>query len=197
VAVGGWLGTRSARLHFCGDRGSGATVLGPATRYPRHPARWLIGRDVASVAWLRGAFGVWRAATIGRPRARARRGREPAMKLILRYLAYVAAAAALLAQPAWAWHQHQQWQDGWYQPRHHLRYQPAHNVWHQPRHYVWHQPRHHLRSQPRHYVWYQPQPQPQLWYQLQEPAWYLRWRDAGYQPPRDLRYQPRLASPSA
>ena len=95
------------------------------------------------------------------------------MKSILRYAAYIAVAAALLAQPAWAWHQHQDWQDGWYQPRHHLRYQPGHYVWHQPRHHVWHQARHHLRSQPRHYVWYQPKlPPPQEWYQLQEPVWY-------------------------
>lgn len=113
------------------------------------------------------------------------------MKSILRYAAYIAVAAALLAQPAWAWHQHQDWQDTWYQPRHHLRYQPGHYVWHQPRHHVWHQARHHLRSQPRHYVWYQPKPPPQVWYQLQEPAWYLRWRDAGHQPQRDPGYQPR------
>src|SRR5438552_66869 len=56
----GWLGTRSGRLHFCGDRGFGATVSGPTTGYPGHPARWPIGRNVASVAWLRGALGVWR-----------------------------------------------------------------------------------------------------------------------------------------
>jgi soluble lytic murein transglycosylase-like protein len=96
------------------------------------------------------------------------------MKSILRYSAYVAVAAALLAQPAWAsWQRHQDWQDGGYQPRHH----------------VWRQARHHLRSQPRQYVWYQPQRQP--WYQLQEPAWYQRWRDTAYQPQRDLGYQPR------
>jgi soluble lytic murein transglycosylase-like protein len=112
------------------------------------------------------------------------------MKSILRYSAYVAVAAALLAQPAWAsWQRHQDWQDGGYQPRHHLRYQPGHYAWYQPRHHVWRQARHHLRSQPRQYVWYQPQRQP--WYQLQEPAWYQRWRDTAYQPQRDLGYQPR------
>jgi hypothetical protein len=68
------------------------------------------------------------------------------MKSILRYSAYIVVAAALLAQPAWAWHRQQDWNDGWYQPRHHLRYQPGHYVWHQPRHHVWHQARHHLRS---------------------------------------------------
>src|SRR5512137_210846 len=68
-------------------------------------------------------------------------GEGTALKPILRYSAYATVGVALLAQPAWAWHQHQQWQDGGYQPRHHLRYQSGHYVWRQSRHYVWHQPR--------------------------------------------------------
>ena len=98
MAVGG-LGTRSGRLHFCGDRGFRATVSGTTRGYPGHPARWLIGRDVASVAWLRGALGVWRPPQSAAYAPRARRGREPAMKSILRYSAYIVVAAALLAQP--------------------------------------------------------------------------------------------------
>ena len=74
MAVGGWLGTRSGRLHFCGDRGFRATVSGTTRGYPRHPARWLIGRDVASVAWLRGALGVWRLPQSAAYAPRARRG---------------------------------------------------------------------------------------------------------------------------
>jgi hypothetical protein len=74
VAVGGWLGTRSRRLHFCGDRGFRATVSGTTRGYPGHPARWLIGRDVASVAWLRGALGVRRPPQSAAYAPRARRG---------------------------------------------------------------------------------------------------------------------------
>lgn len=116
------------------------------------------------------------------------------MKAILRYSACTVVAAALLAQPAWAWHRQQDWNDGWYQPRHHLRYQPGHYVWHQPRHHVWHQARHHLRSQPQHYVWYQAQrrvgyqPRQQEWYQLQQNVWYP---PGWYQPQRQVSYLPR------
>lgn len=118
------------------------------------------------------------------------------MNPILRYAAYVAAAATLLAQPAWAWHRHQDWQDGRYQARHHLRFQPAHHVWRQPRHHVWHHARHHLRAQPRNYVWYQSQrghqPRSQEWYPLQQHVWYP---PGWYQPQRQPLYRPRrLAS---
>jgi soluble lytic murein transglycosylase-like protein len=115
------------------------------------------------------------------------------MNPILRYAAYVAAAATLLAQPAWAsWHRHQAWQDGGQQARHHLRFQAAHHVWRQPRHHVWHYARHHLRAQPRHYVWYQPQrghqPRSQEWYPLQQHVWY----PPGWsQPQRQPLYRPR------
>ena len=52
------------------------------------PARWPTGRDVASVAWLRGALGVWRPPQSAAHAPRARRGkRDPAMKSILRYSA--------------------------------------------------------------------------------------------------------------
>ena len=50
------------------------------------------------------------------------------MNPIVRYVAYGVVAAALLAQPAWAWHRHQAVPDGWHQARHHLRYQPGHYV---------------------------------------------------------------------
>jgi soluble lytic murein transglycosylase-like protein len=114
------------------------------------------------------------------------------MKPILRYAAFAAFATSLLAQPAWAWHQHQQWQDGWYQPRHHLRYRPAHYVRYQPPHHMWHQARHHLRAQPWNYVWYQPQgryqARPQEWYPLQQHVWYP---PGWYQPERQALYRPR------
>jgi soluble lytic murein transglycosylase-like protein len=122
------------------------------------------------------------------------------MKPILRYAAYAAVAAALLAQPARAWHQYSD--DGGYQPRNHLRYQPAHYAWHHARYHGWHQARHHLRSQPRHYVRYQPQRPDgyqtrQLeWYRLQQnvwypPGWYQPQRHAWYRPRRHVAVHPR------
>ena len=114
------------------------------------------------------------------------------MKPILRYAAYATVAVGLLAQPAWAWHQNQQWQGGWYQPRHHLRYRPAHYVRYQPPHHMWHQARHHLRAQPQNYAWYQPQGRyqvrPQEWYPLQQHVWYP---PGWYQPQRQALYRPR------
>ena len=76
-----------------------ATVSGTTRGYPRHPARWLIGRDVASVSLAPRCPGRLATATIGRIRAEGKEGREPAMKAILRYSACTVVAAAPLAQP--------------------------------------------------------------------------------------------------
>ena len=191
MAVGGWLGTRSARLHFCGDRGSAQRYRGRqggtlGTRRGGSSAatlRLLLGSEVP--------LGVWRAATIGRIRAEGKKGEgtrneiDPALFGLCRGRCRPAGAAGLGMASATGLATMAGISPGTIfgislgtmsgiNPGTMCGIRPGIISGPSRRHYVWYQAQRRVGYQPRH----------QEWYQLQQNVWYP---PGWYQPQRASR----------